>query len=136
MQRLWPFLQQGRLRLVGTCSEETRERAIQDISGFEQAVNLIDVPGLYGADVRDLAEDWALRQSNRLGLEVIEAPMLDEAIRLAKRVSHRADPGRSLGLLQAALARASQADLPLSRDAIVAALAARTGVPAGQIAQA
>jgi hypothetical protein len=111
LQRLWPFLQQGRLRLVGTCSEETRERAIQDISGFEEVVNLIDVPGLYGTDVRDLAEDWALRQSLRLGTEVISGPML-------------------------ALARASLADLPLSRDVIVAALAARTGLPAERLAQA
>ena len=136
IQRLWPFLQQGRLRLVGTCSEETRERAIQDMSGFEQVFNLIDVPGLYETDVRQLAEDWVLRQSNRLGTEVISTPLLDEAMRLAKRRSHRAEPGRSLGLLQAALARASPADLPFSRDAIVAALAARTGLPTGRIAQA
>lgn len=140
LERLWPHLQSRRLQLVGTATAHTRDRAVQDLPGFESVVGTLDIPDLASGDANALAEDWALRQSNRLGVQVIDAALLEEALGLARWSSRwRAEPGRTLGMLEDALAAAgneSPSVPTIARRHVLAALCARTGLPLSSVDRA
>ena len=132
LELLWPHLQSGKLQVVGAVSGPNLRRAGEDIENFSRVFQAIELAPLQVDEVLELAGDWALRHSNRLGTTVIEMSMLEASVGMAARAfPFVAEPGRTLGMLQDALDHAlscAPGSFPLDRDALLDALARRTGL--------
>jgi hypothetical protein len=135
LELLWPYLRDGLLQVVGSASGHNLQRAIEDLPDFHSTVHTMEILPLSAHEARTLVQDWALRHSNRHGAPVIDAATLEAALQLAAAYApRRAEPGRTLGILEdaldGALADNTRTSLPLDRDAILRALARRSGLSA------
>jgi hypothetical protein len=133
LEHLWPQIEAGALQLVATSSPHNHRRAYEDLPSFDHVFRTLEIERMEAPDALALAREWARRQSARVGLPVIDEPTLAAAFALADRcLPGRSEPGRTLATLQDAL-RESVADptrpAPISHDAIVRALARRSGWP-------
>ena len=130
---LVPHLEAGRVQLLGESSVAAWSRVLTQRPRVDGLITGLRVEGLGEADTRALARDWGRQWSGRLGEDVLPDAIADEAAELARQqFPERAEPGRTLQLLQEALddARATQPPaLPLDRERLLGALARTSGLP-------
>lgn len=132
LELLWPYVQSGELQIVGSVSWHNARRATEDFEYFSSVFRTIDIAPLARDDTVALSRDWAVRQSDALGVSVMDETMLEAVVDLCERALPRlAEPGRTLGTLQDALDVAllnTPGSLPLGRADILSALERRTGL--------
>jgi hypothetical protein len=133
LEHLWPQIEAGALQLVATSSPHNVRRAYEDLPAFDHVFRTLEIERMEPPDALALAREWAQRQSARVGMPVIDEPTLAAAFDQAEHsLPGRHEPGRTLATLQDAL-RETLADpagpAPIRHDAIVRALARRSGWP-------
>lgn len=130
---LLPHLEKREIQLIGESSRDAWSRVLAQRPRIQHLTVGLTVDALDAAATRELADTWARQARERHGVEVAAAELVAEAMSLAaQQFPERAEPGRSLRLLQETLRAAVQADppaLPLSRAQVLATLAAQSGLP-------
>ncbi|MBL8301067.1 MAG: AAA family ATPase [Rhodanobacteraceae bacterium] len=130
---LLPYLEKHDIQLIGESSRDAWSRVLTQRPRIRHLIAAFDVDVLDAAATRELAQAWALQAQQREQRPVASAELIAEAMSLAaQQFPDRAEPGRSLRLLQETLRTALQADpptLPLTREQILATLALQSGLP-------
>lgn len=130
---LLPHLEKREIRLLGESPLDAWSRVIAQRPRVQNLITGLNVEALDRAETRALALAWAAAAAQSSGSEVASTELVGEAMNLAaQQFPERAEPGRSLRLLQETLRAAQQADppqLPLTRAQILATLARQSGLP-------
>lgn len=130
---LLPHLEKREIQLIGESPREAWSRVIAQRPRIQHLTVGLSVDALDTASTRALALDWAAAARERTGAETATPELIAEAMTLAaQQFPERAEPGRSLRLLQETLQIALQSDppsLPLTRAQILATLAGQSGLP-------
>lgn len=130
---LLPHLEKREIQLIGESSRDAWSRVLAQRPRIQHLTAGLTVDALDAAATRELADTWVRQARERHGVEVAAPELIAEAMSLAaQQFPERAEPGRSLRLLQETLRAAAQVDppaLPLSRTQVLATLAAQSGLP-------
>jgi ATP-dependent Clp protease ATP-binding subunit ClpC len=130
---LLPYLEKHHIQLIGESPREAWSRVLAQRPRIRHLTVSLDVDALDAAATRELAAAWANRAAERAGRPVASAELVAEAMNLAaQQFPDRAEPGRSLRLLQETLRAAQQADpptLPLTRAQVLSTLSLQSGLP-------
>lgn len=130
---LQPYLEKREIQLIGESPRDAWSRVLAQRPRLQHLTMGLSVDALDGAATRELAGAWAARAAQRLQQPVAGSDLIAEAMSLAaQQFPERAEPGRSLRLLQETLAAALQRDppsLPLDRAQVLATLSAQSGLP-------
>lgn len=130
---LLPHLEKHDIQLIGESPRDAWSRVITQRPRVRHLIVGYDVDALDTVATRELAEAWALGAQARAGRPVASAELVAEAMTLAaQQFPDRAEPGRSLRLLQETLRSALQADppaLPLTREQVLSTLSLQSGLP-------
>lgn len=130
---LLPHLEKREIQLLGESSAEAWSRVLAQRPRVQNLTLGLSVDALDAADTRELAAAWAQQAQACHGVAVATRELVSEAMTLAaQQFPDRAEPGRSLGLLQETLRAALQGDppaLPLTRQQVLQTLATQSGLP-------
>jgi ATP-dependent Clp protease ATP-binding subunit ClpC len=130
---LLPHLEKHEIQLIGESPREAWSRVITQRPRIRHLTVALDVDALDATATRELAEAWAQRAEAREERPVASAELIAEAMNLAaQQFPDRAEPGRSLRLLQETLRAARQCDppsLPLTRQQVLTTLSLQSGLP-------
>lgn len=130
---LLPHLEKREIQLIGESPRDAWSRVLAQRPRIQHLTVGLTVDALDAAATRELADTWAQQARERHGADVAAPELIAEAMSLAaQQFPERAEPGRSLRLLQETLRAAVQTDspaLPLSRAQVLATLAAQSGLP-------
>lgn len=130
---LLPHLEKREIQLLGESSAEAWSRVLAQRPRVQNLTLGLSVDALDAADTRELAAGWAQQAQARHGVAVAGRELIAEAMTLAaQQFPERAEPGRTLGLLQETLRAALQGDppaLPLTRHQVLQTLATQSGLP-------
>ncbi len=128
-----PHLEKHEIQLIGESPREAWSRVITQRPRIRHLTVALDVDALDATATRELAEAWAQRAEAREERPVASAELIAEAMNLAaQQFPDRAEPGRSLRLLQETLRAARQCDppsLPLTRQQVLTTLSLQSGLP-------
>ncbi|NZA25203.1 AAA family ATPase [Luteimonas sp. SJ-92] len=130
---LLPAIERGELLLVGELTPQQHARLLL---ARPAVARLFDVHPLVAAGetaLADIAAQWARAARELCGQDAIEAGALAEALRIAAQYfPDQYEPGRSLRLLDDALALARQHEppaLPIDGNTLLLAVGQRSGMP-------
>ncbi|WP_133819402.1 AAA family ATPase [Tahibacter aquaticus] len=130
---LLPHLEKREIQLIGESPHDAWSRVLAQRPRVQNLTLGLSVDALDAAATRALAVAWAQRAQQRHGAAVAAPELIAEAMNLAtQQFPERAEPGRSLRLLQETLRAALQCDppqLPLTRQQVLETLAAQSGLP-------
>jgi ATP-dependent Clp protease ATP-binding subunit ClpC len=128
-----PAIERGELRVVGEITPRQLAQLLVARPALKHHFEILTLPATEGGELDELARQWTEEAESRHGAAVADARLLDEAKRLATQYfPEQHEPGRLLRLLDEALQTAVSAQparLPLDREAIIAAISARSGLP-------
>lgn len=125
---LMPHLEAGTVAVIGELTDKAFQQLSQDRPRLKVACEVCRVAPLAEADALKLATDWAAV----LGPDLLPASVLEEAWLLARQyLRDREAPGCLLDFLAQAFGRqpTGTAPAPITRDQLLATLAAMTGLP-------
>lgn len=130
---LLPALERGELLLVGEISPAQLAKLLLARPAVGRLFDNQLLAPARGVALADLGAQWAAAAQARTGHEIADAATLAESVRVAAQYfPDQHEPGRSLRLLEDALALALQRQppaLPLDGNALLAAVGARSGMP-------
>ena len=130
---LLPHLEKREIQLIGESPRDAWSRVLAQRPRVQNLTLGLSVDALDAAETRALAAAWAQLAQQRHGVAVAAPELIAEAMNLAtQQFPERAEPGRSLRLLQETLRAALQRDppqLPLTRQQVLETLAAQSGLP-------
>jgi ATP-dependent Clp protease ATP-binding subunit ClpC len=130
---LLPHLEKREIQLLGEAPLDAWSRVLAQRPRVQNLTVGLSVEALDSTATRELAAAWAARAAQKLQRPVAAPELLAEAMSLAaQQFPERAEPGRSLHLLQETLRVALQLDpprLPLDRAQLLATLSAQSGLP-------
>ncbi|WP_202840227.1 AAA family ATPase [Luteimonas saliphila] len=128
-----PAVERGELLLVGELTPQQQARLLLSRPTVARLfdLHLLSPPG--EAALADIAGQWAQAARERCGQDAIHAGALTEALRIAAQYfPDQFEPGRSLRLLDDALALARQHEppaLPIDGNTLLLAVGQRSGLP-------
>jgi ATP-dependent Clp protease ATP-binding subunit ClpC len=133
LDSLLPALEARRIQMVGESERSAWAMVAAQRPRAAILLRSVTFEPTDAAQTRALIDAWAAQWQRRLGARVLEPALAQEAIELARQhFPDRAEPGRTLALLDDALGHAraeTPPTLPLTRDALLAALSKRSGIP-------
>lgn len=128
-----PAIERGELLLVGEITPRQLAQLLVARPVVKHHLEMFSLPAPEGTQLEELAWQWAQAAQARHGQPVADARVLAEATRMAAQYfPEQNEPGRLLRLLNDALQAALAQDplaLPLSDETLLAAVAARSGMP-------
>ncbi len=133
LDRLLPLLDARQLQIIGESQQAAWSQVVAKRQRAGTVLRTLKFEPLTDAGLRALIAQWAEHWRTRLGATVLTPEVTAEAMELARQhFADRVEPGRTLGLLKDALIDARASDppaVPLDREALLRALARRTGLP-------
>jgi len=130
---LIPAMESGRLRMIGELSPAQHAQLLLARPALRQLMKRVQLLPPSPTTMRDLLTRWCAARESEIGAPVADSRTLDEAQRMAAQYfPEQHDPGRTLRLLDEALRAGLEAeprDLPLGADALLRAVARRSGLP-------
>ncbi|MBN6112478.1 AAA family ATPase [Xanthomonas bonasiae] len=128
-----PALERGELRLIGEITPRQLAQLQVARPATRSRFEVVTLAPAAPAALAQIGERWAQAQRQTLQAEVIDARTLAEAERMAAQYfPEQHEPGRLLQLLDETLQAATGAEtprLPLDDDALLQAVAKRSGLP-------
>lgn len=128
-----PAMERGQLLVLGACTPPQYAQLLRARPGLRHAAHAVAVPPANDAERDEIARQWAAAAEATYGAPVAGPREVAEATTLAAQFfPEQQEPGRVLRLLDQALKAAVSVEpiaLPLSREALLAAVAARSGLP-------
>ena len=128
-----PAVERGELLLVGELTPQQHARLLLARPAIARLFDARSLPAADASALADVAAQWARAAAGRCGREAIEPATLAEALRIAAQYfPEQHEPGRSLRLLDEALALARQDDpppLPIDGNTLLQAVGQRSGMP-------
>lgn len=128
-----PALERGELRLIGEITPRQLAQLQVARPATRSRFEVVALASPAAADLAQIGAQWAQAQRQALHGEVIDARALAEAERLAAQYfPEQHEPGRLLQLLDETLQAATGGEaprLPLDDDALLQAVARRSGLP-------
>ena len=128
-----PALERGELRLIGEITPRQLAQLQVARPATRSRFEVVTLAPAVPAALAQIGERWAQAQRQTLQAEVIDARTLAEAERMAAQYfPEQHEPGRLLQLLDETLQAATGAEtprLPLDDDALLQAVAKRSGLP-------
>ncbi|MBB4126454.1 hypothetical protein GGR77_001744 [Xanthomonas translucens] len=128
-----PALERGELRLIGEITPRQLAQLQVARPALRSRFEVVTLAPAAPAALAQIGEQWAQAQRQTLQAEVIDARTLAEAERMAAQYfPEQHEPGRLLQLLDETLQAATGAEtqrLPLDDDALLQAVAKRSGLP-------
>ncbi len=130
---LLPAVERGELLLVGEITPQQYARLVLARPAIARLFDARTLPAADGEALADVAVQWAAAARERCGREAIDPATLAEALRVAAQYfPDQHEPGRSLRLLDEALALARQQEppaLPVDGNTLLHAIGQRSGLP-------
>jgi ATP-dependent Clp protease ATP-binding subunit ClpC len=130
---LLPALERGSLLLLGELTPQQHAQLMLARPVLRHHAETVTVISPDDAAMRDVLTRWAATRETTLGRAAIEARALDEAPRMsAQYFPEQHEPGRTLRMLDEALHAAISSEepqLPLDSEALLRAIATRSGLP-------
>ncbi|UNK50293.1 AAA family ATPase [Lysobacter sp. S4-A87] len=130
---LMPAVERGELLLVGELTPRQLAQLLLARPAVKHHFDIVQLQPIAAPVLGEIASGWAAMQAHRAGTGVADAATLDEAARMAAQYfPEQHEPGRTLRLLEDALSTATAAEpprLPLDGEALLAAIANRSGLP-------
>ena len=128
-----PALERGELRLIGEITPRQLAQLQVARPATRSRFEVVALASPAAAELAQIGADWAQAQRGTLHGEVIDARALAEAERMAAQYfPEQHEPGRLLQLLDETLQAATSGAaprLPLDDDALLQAVARRSGLP-------
>lgn len=128
-----PAIERHELLMVGEIRPQQLAQMLIARPAIRQHFEILVLPALAQDALEALCLQWADARAKVLQSEVADARLLAEARRMAAQFfPEQHEPGRVLRLLEESLresARAEPPALPLDQDALLDAIAARSGLP-------
>jgi ATP-dependent Clp protease ATP-binding subunit ClpC len=124
------YVESGEITLICECTPEVYAAAHKKEASFVDAFHRVDVPEPTPETAREILTDASRRIEARQQL-TFEPSALSEALALTRRFEpYRGLPGKAVRLLEDTVQRrARDGDAPVTREDVVAAFTARTGLP-------
>src|SRR5690606_23965879 len=130
---LLPAVERGELLLVGELTPQQHARLLLARPGIARLFDARSLPAAGAEALADVAAQWTQTATARCGRDAIAPATLAEALRIAAQYfPEQHEPGRSLRLLDEALALARQDDppaLPIDVNTLLQAVGQRSGMP-------
>jgi ATP-dependent Clp protease ATP-binding subunit ClpC len=130
---LLPALERGSLLMLGELTPQQHAQLLLARPVLRHHAETVKLRSPDAAAMRDVLSRWAATRETALGRPAIAARALDEAPRMsAQYFPEQHEPGRTLRMLDEALHAAISSDepqLPLDSEALLRAIAARSGLP-------
>lgn len=130
---IMPAIERGELQVIGEITPRQLAQLQVARPGIKHRFEAFLLPPADATAMEEIAAQWAMVHSKRLGLDVADVRTLAEARRMAAQYfPEQHEPGRLLRLLDETLHTAAvqePASLPLDSDALLSAIAARSGLP-------
>ncbi|MFZ5635293.1 MAG: AAA family ATPase [Pseudomonadota bacterium] len=133
LDMLLPAIERGKLRMIGELSPPQLAQLLLARPTLRHLMKTVQLLPPSPATMRDLLARWRDTREAECGSPVADPRTLEEAQRMATQYfPEQHEPGRSLRLLEEALRAglaAEPRDLPLGVDALLRAIARRSGLP-------
>lgn len=130
---LIPAIERGELLLIGEITPRQLAQLLLARPSIRHLFEIVQLPPANTAVLADVAAQWAQAQADRLGTTIADGRTLAEATRMAAQYfPEQHEPGRLLRLLNETLQVATAQEpqrLPLDAETLLAAIAARSGLP-------
>lgn len=128
-----PALERRELVILGEATPRQLSQLLVARPGAKHLFDVVPVEPADAAVLDELSRQWLTRQQATLGPDVADPRLLDEARRIATQFfPEQQEPGRTLRLLDETLRLALEPQppqLPLTIEHLLAAVAARSGLP-------
>ena len=128
-----PAIERHELLLIGEIRPQQLAQMLIARPSIRQHFEILVLPALAPAALESFCLEWAEARARTLKNEVADARILAEARRMAAQFfPEQHEPGRVMRLLEEALRESAKAEppaLPLDQDALLDAIAARSGLP-------